>query len=605
MSYWDDILADGYRLRVNVTEIGTNVVDNSSTVHRVVQLIKGTGSGKWADGPHTWNLYGGGNKSGSIGSYDFRKYSTLTLADDKITVRHGDDGTASLTGIRATFNDNNTWGEVGDGDTGSHALALTPLPRTPIMITQVVRLSDTQHRVSWARVSASTAIVVQRRTNDGAWVEVGRPGGNAASFTDTTTVANRKYEWRVAAILSGKQSGWSGVSAAVYTSPAAPSSVSAVRSGLDIRVSASGLPPYATGYDVDDSGTVIASGVSLPWTHAAPEPSAAHKYRLRGTRGTLAGPWSGWSNTVQLVSPPNPPAGLSPNGQSVASDASVRLSWTHNPVDASPQSAFEVQYRPTGGAWVTVSGGVSSFVDIPAGVGSFEWQVRTKGADPSFGGWSAAATFTVIDRPAVAINSPGTILDAPSVVVAWTYGQAQSRPQSEWEAELRDDESNVLESLSGSGADVTAEFTRRVSDGDQLEVRVRAAAGLVWSEWASQLFEVVFLPPAVPDISASWNDDLGGVAIEVAAREPLVNLFRGALSPVAYGTAIILSADDGSVSLFQPRSFGLVPASAGYALVESQPYAVTETLDPGFFALSDPTVLISDPAHPGFYTIGN
>jgi len=604
MASWDDVLANGYLLRVTVTETGTNVAGNSSTVYRVVQLIKGTGSGKWADGPHTWNLYGGGNKSGSIGSYDFRQYSTLTLYSDTITVAHGSDGTGSLTGIRATFNDNNTWGELGDGDTGVHTLALTALPRVPTGLS-VVRVSDTQHKLSWTRVSSSTAVVVQRRTNDGAWVEVGRPGGNAASFTDTTTVGNRKYEWRVAAILSGKQSGWSGTSGAVYTSPAAPSSVSAVRSGLDIVVSASGLPPYATGYDVEDDGTLVATGTSLPWTHAAPEPSAAHKYRIRSTRGSLAGAWSGWSNTVQLVSPPNPPAGLSPNGQSVASDAGVHLSWTHNPVDASPQSAFEVQYRPVGGAWVTVSGGASSFVDIAAVVGDFEWQVRTKGADPSFGGWSASATFTVIDRPAVAINSPGTILDAPSVVVAWTYAQAQSRPQSEWEVELRDDESNVLESLSGSGSDGAVEFTRRLSDGDRLEVRARAAAGSVWSEWASQLFEVVFLPPAVPSISASWDDDLGGVAIEVAAREPLVNLFRGALSPVAYGTAEILSADAGSVSMFQPRSFGLVPASAGYALVESQPYAVTETTQPGFYALSNPTVLISDPAHPGLYTIGN
>lgn len=384
-------------------------------------------------------------------------------------------------------------------------------PHTGLVAT---RNSDTQITLTWTRNGTYSGAVIQRRTNGGAWQQVGAPSGNVASFTDTTTVANRKYEYRVIGRAGNAQStAWSNV-ATVYTSPAVPTGVSATRQGSGIAVSASGTPPYATAYDVRDGATQVGSAVALPWTHAAPDPATPHTYQVRARIGSLVSDWSAASNTVQLLTPPNAPANLAPNGAVLPDDVAVTFSWKHNPVDSSAQTAYELRYRVPSGAWTTLTGTTASQRAVNFPVGAREWQVRTKGAHPDFGAWSAIAAFTVVSRPGVAIVQPDTEWDASILQVAWTFFQAQSRPQSAWQLQLLDANDEVMESRSESGAATTATLRRRVTEG-VWTVNVRAATGDVWSAWASTSFTVVFDPPAVPSISAEWDEQQGGVNLSI------------------------------------------------------------------------------------------
>jgi hypothetical protein len=359
-------------------------------------------------------------------------------------------------------------------------------------------------------------VVIQRSTNGGAWQQVGIAGGNAASFTDKSTAGNKKYAYRVAGVAASGQSAWSNTDT-IYTAPAAPTGIAATRSGSDIRVSAASVPAYATTFDVRDGSTIVGSGVSLPWTHVAPDPGTPHTYTVRGVVSGVAGAWSSPSNTVQLVAPPNAPSSLAPNGAVWASDVDVAFTWAHNPVDSSPQSAFELQYRVDGGAWTTVTGTTDSTVAVTLDVGAVDWQVRTKGDDPSFSPWSTVASFTVIDRPGVAVIQPADAWDASVLVVSWSWFQAQDRPQSAWRVQLLDDAGTVVESRTGSGATAGLQLNTRLHEGTWT-VQVQAATGDVWSLWGQESFTVTFTPPGNPVVNAAWDESQGGVGLSVTGE---------------------------------------------------------------------------------------
>ncbi len=403
----------------------------------------------------------------------------------------------------------------------SHSFSLTVPARVPLVPSSVSvsRVSDTQHTVAWTREGTYVQVVVQRSPDGVAWAEVGRPGSNPASFSDLTTAANGRCFYRVASVTAGGQSAWSAVVGPVFTTPAAPTGVSAARSGTDIVVSVAQVPPFASSFDVYDGASKVGDGVSLPWTHVAPNPSVTHTYTLRGRVGALVGDASAPSNTVQLLTKPNAPSGLSPNGGVAPTETAVRFQWTHNPVDTTAQTAYELRYRVGVGAWTTLSGTTASFRDVSLALNTYEWQVRTKGEHVDWSDWSAVATVTVINRPGVAVLTPAGTWDRAVLSPTWSYFQAQSRPQSSWQAELLNDGMTVVEARTGAGAATAMAFTTRVADGGTYTVRVRAATGDVWSEWGQQTFTVAYTKPNDPTFTGVWNDVLGFVDITVVAGQ--------------------------------------------------------------------------------------
>jgi len=301
-------------------------------------------------------------------------------------------------------------------------------------------------------------------------------------------------------------------------------------SQTQIDVDASTVPQWATAFDVEDDGTGVASDESLPWSHMSPNPGVTHKYRVRGTIGALKGAWSSYSNTIQLQAPPSAPTNLSPNGVFADKAANLRLAWQHNPVDSSVQSHSQIRWRPSGGTWTTGSDITSAdqFLDIAdplaffGAVGVFEWQARTKGADPSWSAWSATASFELITAPGAAVTQPSVTWNASTVVAKWSFTQAEGKTQSAWEARLRSG-TTVLETRSGSGATSQVTFTRKAQDNESLNVQVRVQAGGVWSAWAEEPFTVTFLLPAEPVLSGLWNEQTGSVDLELdAGVDPLL-----------------------------------------------------------------------------------
>lgn len=403
--------------------------------------------------------------------------------------------------------------------------------RTPSNV-QVNRLSDSNIRVAWTRNSTYTSVVVQRRVNEGSWATAAVAQGNAGNITLTDGRVNRRYQFRVQGRGGSGNSGYSAASAYVYTTPVAPTGITAERSGSGISVSVGNTTPWATRFDVEDSvGGIVATDQplsALPYLHTDPDPAQPHSYRVRmrvysgGNEASwLVGPWSAWSNTVQLIQPPSAPTNLSPNGSVVDLAKDVTFSWRHNSVDSSPQSSAELRYRKTGTtSWttVTITGSTQQLVEnlSSVGEGGIQWQVRTKGAHPDFSPWSALASLTLIDAPTVAILQPESIHRSTTLTVEWSYSQAQDRPQSNWQVQLvNSDTGELIEARSGSGAVLSLRLNARLEPDTNYLVRVRAATGSVWSDWAEMPFVTEFVPPREPIIEGEWNEETGSYNLTI------------------------------------------------------------------------------------------
>lgn len=515
-------LAGGYTLRLTVNVYSQDAKARTTTYSWSLQIIKGSGSGKWASGQANWSVrspHGTVVGSGSISGYNFNDYTTLTLGSGRVTF--GGDAARAWWGI---FDDIAGYGELGGGTTTGTLtppkLPPTNPPAAPSDLS-ISRTSDTQMVLGWTRNGTYTSVQIWRGTTSSNMVLVGTASGNAYTWTDRSTNSNSQYYYKVRGANANGWSGFSGTSGPLITTPAAPTGVSAVRSGASIVVDASGLPPYAASYDIEDNGTVVATSVKLPWTHAAPSARTPHTYKVRAKAGGLTGAWSTASPTVYIPAPPAAPTNLSPNGGMVGAGDAVPFSWRHNPVDASAQTVAEVKYRVDAAAWqtITVTGAVQETV-LPVGAGSLEWQVRTRGGHATFSPWSAVAASTVIVPPDVSILVPGETHDMPTLEAQWETFQTDGFPQSLWLVELRS-VAEVVESQSGSGATSKLALRTRLPDGATYQLAIRVATAGVWSEWAVQDFLVEYVPPAEPAVTVGWNEDHGNGALSIEPGEPV------------------------------------------------------------------------------------
>ena len=434
--------------------------------------------------------------------------------------------------------------------TEAAATAYLTIPKRPVSVpaapssVSASRVSDTQHTISWTRNATTDApyssLGVERWDNvSGVYSLRATLSGAATSWSDTGTIADREYRWRVYA------SNDAGVSSRAFsgnlkTTPKASGTPTATKtSSGDITVAWSGNSAIADGIEVwhasggvwDGAALATLSGTATTYSHTSPSSSAAHSYRTRAktTTPALTGAYSATSNTVALLAAPNAPTNLSPNGSVRDAALPVTLTWQHNPVDTTAQTKYEVQYRTNGGAWTSTGTVTSSTTSrtITAGTwangSTIEWQVRTWGghADPS--PWSATASFTTSATPTAAPNSPdaSTPHTSSTVSASWGYYQSDGLVQAAWQARLKDGAGAVLETRSGSGAATSTTFTRSVADATtyKWDVRVQSSAGL-WSDWAEATFAVAYATPPAPILSLLWMPDTGAVAATVDVAAP-------------------------------------------------------------------------------------
>jgi len=424
--------------------------------------------------------------------------------------------------------------------------------------------------VSWAQSSASngqpTSNTIRRRINGGAWTTAVTI--SPATSSSLSAAANQKLEYEVRAANAAGSTAFSSTSTAIYTTPAAPTGVSASKDAdLDITVVWTPNVAYVEHQHVVEHGTVsdgvttwddsalatVAAGTSL-YKHVDPDAGDIHVYRVSAvtTSAPALTSTTALSNTVQLLAAPNKPT--LPVLPSFANRAAAFvLTWAHNPVDTTPQTAFEVNFSTNGGStWTStnkVTSGVSSRT-ITAGTyaanAAVTMRVRTWGEATSGGAestgaspWSDQATVTFKTRPVVTVTSPVNAVDyvAATLNVQLGFSQAESATFVTATIELFEG-ATLLESVISTTRASTILDTR-VADGVTYTVKVSVtdSNGLT-STQVSRQFDVEYTEPVPAGVTVEYLPDSG------VAQIGLTFATAGA-GQVAATTVTILRTIDG------------------------------------------------------------
>lgn len=434
----------------------------------------------------------------------------------------------------------------------------------------VVRSSDARHTVSWTRQATTAApydrIEVQRWDSvAAAFKTIATISGTATSFVDTSTVANRRYRYAIRGTNAWGKGAY-GYSVFFNTSPSAPQSPIATKTGQDIQVRWSRTAYTAAHYEVQDyaDGTAqtptVLTGENA-WGHlfVNPDASRTHAYRVRAryvdpVLGTLYSAWSPLSATVQLQAPPAAPTNLQPGSGAVDATEPATLTWNHNPVDTTAQTAYELQYRPQGGTWTGTGKTTTSRTSHPLPADTFtngqsiEWQVRTWGehADPS--PWSALAVFGTSARPTATVLAPVGTLEGSEITVLWAFYDSEDSAQTQARVALYDAAGDRLEYQTILGPRTSLRLATRAQDGQTytVTVQVRDSAG-VWSLEARETITVSYAAPPVGELTTMWDEETGTITVQISHPEPAegeVEAVTCSLWRSANGDPWVLLADE-------------------------------------------------------------
>jgi hypothetical protein len=397
----------------------------------------------------------------------------------------------------------------------SNAVRFTLVPEAPSDIT-VQRLSDTQQNLSWTNnVSAEKpydSLQVQRWDNvTGNWYTINTVGGTAESYSDTTTQANRKYQYRVRGQNTAGVSGYA-TSEFIVTTPAAPTNVLGVRSGLDVYLTWKNNCPYADSVTVEisTSGSEFTlldtlAGDASSYLDAEPG-EGVHVYRVTAIAHTLSSAGV-LSNEILTLQKPNPPTGLSPSGgEAFTAVEDKTFSWVYNPADATAQTAFEIEYRVPEGNWIStgkITSGTSGYVfaaDTFSDGVSYEWRVRTWGQHADVSDWSAVRTFKCSARPVVVITTPVDTHNLPELTLQWLYSDAEGTEQTRYDIVLLKGSTQIhAQNMAGNANTYTIPYTFVDGETYTVNLRVRDSDNM-WSAVQSETFTVSYEPPTLPEL---------------------------------------------------------------------------------------------------------
>lgn len=608
-------VGSGFRMARLRLQLDRTDYSSTSTV-RFRVWVETSNAEQWTISLTTWGGWSNtGNRASRIDHFGSFGWSTAkrTLVYDhtrSIERYYGGSqtisGSAQVTGIGA--------GQSPVSATGNNGISIT-VPARPILAPNAPtgasrsRSSDTRHTVSWSATFSGARPLSRFRIqrHDGlrnsTWRTVTTVASSSRSWTDTSTIYNTRYRWRIRAENDAGSSAWDYTSFISTTPPIARTPtvrhqggdnlVTVNRGGTNFNVrctvqhqSAAVGGSWSGWSTIHTTSSITAKNGTVTVRHVDVDNTRRHRYRTRYENvtdsPTLQGPWSDASSIIELLAQPNAPTGLSPNGQTLDSAAGWNARWTHNSVDGTEQTRVEFRSRISGGEWVNATRNQSSelwdglFASRLEGGSYTEWQVRTWGEFPDPSPWSAIATVYGSEKPQATITEPedGAVLAGSSVAAAWEFFDPESTTQAQWEATLYDGFDAPMEFRSGSGPTYAAAFLEQLDDDTTYQVGVRVRDGdRLWSDEVRTTFSTEFALPPAPTFSAFFDPESGAVVLDIGVPAPTegeveadhVQVWRGidAEREVLIGERLALGASftDYLPHLVKPNYYRVVSVS--------------------------------------------
>lgn len=513
------------------------IADSGTTLIVYIQ----TGSSSWISGTHTLSRGGPWAGSASV-PVNTSGAVTTELYRQNVGQTNGTyTASMSISGVTASV---------------SRSISFVAKPGAPSGLT---------HTRQGGRATTATWNAGAGATDYG--VQTGQDNATPSTKLYTSTRAYKRTDYPVDSLVqmrvfSRNSAGNSAYSNMIsfYTTPKTPAKPTLTRTENGVLVGSSG-PKYPYGLEYKRSDEVTGSagtGTSALAPYSVLDSNAGGAnltYRVRAFVGPASdrvySDWSPASDPISTLSAPNPPTLTAPNG--VVKAGSVGFAWRHNPTDTSGQQSAKIRYRVKGAtAWTTktVTGSAQS-TSITLSADQYEYQVQTKGLADNYSDWSAVGSFQVISAPIVEITSPTGNITTAVLAVQWVTGQAEGLPQSAWKARLYDNDQNLLDEKSGTGATVKTTFTPRAVDGGIYRIVVETATSGVWSAPEQTTFQVSFLPPPKPIGNVVWDESAGCHRISIEPADSVsVRPIRAVLS------GGIVSFND-ALSMVRPTNLAL------------------------------------------------
>lgn len=421
---------------------------------------------------------------------------------------------------------------AGNAPAHQYTNAVATTPNAP-KSASVARDSDTQNTLRIVPGSPCAGLYlahdVQRQMDGGAWSDFGAIEAAGSTKVDRSTSANHSWRYRVRSRNAAGASAWV-ETGTVYNTPCAPGKPKMSRvSDTKVKGAFENGANTATGTEIERSPdlemwTAVRTTQGKATDFEDDPGGGTWYYRVRNVCGDLASAWVESDGIVTICAPAAPTI-TSPSSSQVIpmTQASIAVSWRHNPIDGSAQTAAQWRWSTDGGkTWntLTVSGAASS----AALANSFAVntrlvvQARTKGAHADYGPWSAAVSTYVRQVPTVTIEEPGngfTIENTP-VHVRIAYSDP-SGAMAAGTLTVRDADGAAVYSrdlMGGLEFDVPAgEWLPSDGAAYALAVTVRSSSTLQGS--ASRSVSVKYVLPSVAIADAVPDPETGYVAVTV------------------------------------------------------------------------------------------
>lgn len=404
------------------------------------------------------------------------------------------------------------------------------------------RNSDTSHTVTWTNnedPDLVSAIRVERWDNvSRSWTVRVNASKTAQSYTDTGTVAGRRYRWRIRPYNSA------GLATPAYTdgaqtTPAAPTTaaITAAPSGaisITWQNKQSGTDyKYVTAVEESVNGGAFAEIAEFAegitgYTRTGLTPGNTYQYRVRArahvkidltfsgetplSTATVASGYS-TSSSLLLLDVPNPVTAMS---VSRSSDTSHTLSWTNNPTSARPYDSLSVErWDSSSNAWTAVAtlGPTATSLNDTGTVANRKYQWRVTAIN-SIGSSTATASSFAYTTPDAPTGVSATYTGGTNLRVQW----ANAATHTDRTTEVRWYKDGVLQAGTQSLAAAATSYnlSATITSAYKFEVRAVNSSGGLASAWVMSNEVLGAAPPNAPTTLAP-----NGQVVDLARTVPL------------------------------------------------------------------------------------